>query len=78
VIEFAPESPKLTYDDAVLYCQFLDYDGYTDWRMPTFEECKTYQGTTFRSLNYLVWWQSSREYRITESQQASVIPVRDI
>lgn len=39
MIEFAPRSKnKLSYDEALLYCQFLDYDGHTDWRMPTKEE----------------------------------------
>ena len=28
----------MTWPDARLYCQFLEIDGYSDWRMPTHEE----------------------------------------
>lgn len=29
---------EMTYDAALLYCQFLDYNGYKDWRLPTYDE----------------------------------------
>lgn len=36
MIEIAPTSPKLlTYAESILYCQFLEYNNYNDWRMPT-------------------------------------------
>lgn len=35
VLEFAPPSPPLTYNNALLYCAFCRHQGYTDWRMPT-------------------------------------------
>lgn len=36
MIELAPLSKEeLTYDEAILYCTFLDYNGHTDWRLPT-------------------------------------------
>lgn len=39
MIERAPMSEKrMTYDDAVLYCQFLEYNDHRDWRMPTRSE----------------------------------------
>ena len=35
MIEVAPLSTEeLTYDEAVLYCTFLDYNEHTDWRLP--------------------------------------------
>jgi hypothetical protein len=46
MIEFAPHSPYMTYQEAVLYCKFLEHDGYTDWSMPTYNEyrCHTALG----------------------------------
>lgn len=39
MIEVAPESDRvMSYNEALLYCQFLDYDGHQDWRMPTEDE----------------------------------------
>lgn len=39
MLEFAPRSTKrMTYEEALLYCQFLEYDGYRDWRMLTIAE----------------------------------------
>jgi hypothetical protein len=33
----APKASErnLTFEDAVLYCRFLDIDGFNDWRLPT-------------------------------------------
>jgi len=28
----------MTYEEAVLYCQFCRYNGYSDWRLPTRDE----------------------------------------
>jgi len=33
--------PSLSQDDAILYCQNLDYAGNTDWRLPDIEEMRT-------------------------------------
>lgn len=30
----------MSWYDAVLYCQFLDHNGHTDWRMPLADELK--------------------------------------
>jgi hypothetical protein len=39
MIEVAPITyVKLTYEEAILYCQFLEHNGHRDWRMPTYEE----------------------------------------
>ena len=38
-IEVAPAAEKeMTYSEAILYCQFLEYNGYRDWRMLTKDE----------------------------------------
>lgn len=38
-IEIAPTtSTAMTYREAVLYCQFLEINGHTDWRIPTVTE----------------------------------------
>jgi hypothetical protein len=46
MIALAPRSKniKMTYDEAVLYCKFLDYDGHIDWRLPTWDEYQTNSG----------------------------------
>ena len=39
MIEVAPRSGIImTYEEAILYCVFCDHNGYSDWRMPTFDE----------------------------------------
>ena len=39
MIELALRSEnEMTYEEAVLYCQFCRYNGYSDWRMPTKKE----------------------------------------
>jgi|LakMenE18May11ns_1017448.scaffolds.fasta_scaffold9959551_44 hypothetical protein len=38
MIEIAPRSGLVLLEDAILYCQFLNYNGYADWRMPTWTE----------------------------------------
>ena len=39
-IEIAPKHTELTmsYEDAVLYCLFLNIDGKVGWRLPTLKE----------------------------------------
>jgi hypothetical protein len=38
MIEKAPPSKVMSYEEAILYCQFLEYNGHRDWRMPTSSE----------------------------------------
>lgn len=61
---------EMTYDDALLYCQFLDYDDHTDWRMPTKEEWSDYR--------YNIWgWHNNSGILIMNVKHA-VTPVRDV
>jgi hypothetical protein len=39
VIEWAPQSIDImSYNDAILYCVFLDYNDHRDWRIPTLQD----------------------------------------
>jgi hypothetical protein len=38
MIERGPTMTGLTYEEAELYCQFLEYNGHRDWRIPTLDE----------------------------------------
>lgn len=42
IIEFAPPTEPMSYDDAVVYCFFLSYNGHTGWRIPTKHEYNYY------------------------------------
>ena len=42
MIEIAPRSGLVLLEDAILYCQFLNYNGYNDWRIPTLAEWINY------------------------------------
>ena len=66
MIEFAPKSEnQMSYAEAVLYCNFCDHDGYTDWRMPT--------------LNEVIGTLNNGWYHGCKSQLSwPVTPVRDI
>ena len=69
MIALAPRSEyRMTYEEAILYCQFLEYDGHRDWRIATSEEYST-QLTTGWYLNDPVQQTNYSYY---------VIPVRDI
>jgi hypothetical protein len=73
MIEIAPKSKnRLTYSEALLYCQFLEHGGYRDWRMPMYKELR---------VNYeLIGWCFDRYmYRATNNVDTfHVTPVRDI
>jgi hypothetical protein len=69
MLEIAPISDEyFTYDNAVIYCQFLEHNGHRDWRMPTWPEHEEYSG------QLVGWWVESDWLGITWR----VTPVRYI
>jgi hypothetical protein len=72
MIEIAP-SPKnkMVYADALLYCQFLNYNGYNDWRMPTKEEYY-YINSKSRGSMINIWYEGSINVRFVRI----VTPIR--
>jgi hypothetical protein len=68
MIEIAQQTKhEMTYEDALLYCQFLEYNGHRDWRMPTQHEYRT-------TVTILGWYID----RIIAYRHWPVTPVRDI
>lgn len=68
MIERAPiPETRMTYDEAVLYCQFLEYKGYTDWRLPNYNE--------LRKDADFAWLLNDS---VDHSKQWWVIPVRTV
>jgi hypothetical protein len=66
MIEFAPRSEKyMTYDEAILYCSFCDYNGHRDWRMTTFDE--------YYEFDISGWYLND-----PASGQYTVVPVREV
>ena len=67
MVEYAPTSAKhMTYEEALLYCAFCNYNEHTDWRIPTRDE---------RDVHVIGWgWylDSQSEYK------QPTTPVRDI
>jgi hypothetical protein len=55
-IETVPKEyvKKLSYDDALLYCQLIEIDGKSDWRMPTVNECKHINPILLKHSRYTV------------------------
>jgi hypothetical protein len=69
MIEFAPRTIfEMTFDEAILYCRFLEYNGHKDWRIPTADEYYTYAR--------ILGWYCGRELHDDYAWQ--VTPVRDI
>ena len=69
MLEFAPISnASLTYDEAVMYCFFLDYNGYCNWRLPTSEEYYSQVRTG------AIAWHTNRN--LSAWMNLPVIPVR--
>jgi hypothetical protein len=60
----------LSYDEALLYCQFCNHDGYADWRIPTFSEW----------LNEMTDLNAWHQGRMIGAWGATwfVVPVRDV
>jgi hypothetical protein len=53
---FASITPYIPYDDAALYCKFLDYGGYRDWRLPTALEVISLSYLSYSRLPYGFYW----------------------
>jgi hypothetical protein len=68
MLELAPEVKQyMTYDEALLYCQFLDHNDHKDWRIPTKAEHDEY--------GIKACWHTER----TDSFPTwNVCPVRDV
>ena len=77
MIEFAPGSEReMTYDDAILYCQFLEYNGHRDWRLPTRQEYEA----DIANGSAMAWrWFTNRNIDHSAAFTTYwVLPVRDI
>ena len=72
MIEVAPRSEnRMTYEEAILYCQFLEYNGHSDWRLPTSAELLEHASTRG-------WSDNDRAYSGLQYVLDHVTPVRDI
>jgi hypothetical protein len=67
LFEVGPVSKSMSYDEAILYCRFLDYNGHRDWRMPTIPEA--------RLIGSLGWGQDDHDMEFASN--LTVTPVRD-
>lgn len=90
MIDFAQTSANvMRYDDALLYCQFLEYGGHRDWRLPTYKEfrahamdilvenqLRTMSGVEYLPLAVSTWHQGSIS-KVDTSVHFHVLPVRD-
>lgn len=88
MIELAPRSKnEMTYAEAVMYCVFLDYNGHTDWRLPTraeyfldanilIENEISWYSDDFFEFNLLRWLKSSDNN--LPAEYLTVVPVRDV
>ena len=73
MIEYAPVSRVfMSYEEAVLYCQFLEYRGHRDWRLPTEDE--------YRNITTLAGWYFDRvDWIKSKSPRTMVVsPVRTV
>lgn len=72
MIEIAPVSEnEVTYSEAVMYCQFLEYNGHRDWRMPTHDE---FMATIALGGS----WYNTFNDSYPNTHKQIVIPVRDV
>ena len=69
-IEIAEVSDKnFTYEEAVMYCFFLEIDGKKGWRLPTEHEYNAY-------TNIWGWYQDDERQHLLNLYR--ITPVRDI
>jgi len=66
----AKPSPKLTYQEAIHYCQKMNYLGYTKWRVPTKEEMRSLLELSrrditikhaFKHVKPAIYWSSTKD-----------------
>ena len=70
-IEIAEVSDKnFTYEEAVMYCFFLEIDGKKGWRLPTKQEYNS-------SNNIWGWYQDDERNKSGDLQHYRITPVRD-
>ena len=74
MIEIAPSDTtenEMTYEEAILFCSFLEYNDHRDWRLPTHEEWREHN---------LTGWYIAREHGYVYDMLLKwwVCPVRDI
>jgi hypothetical protein len=70
MIEFAPRSKEpMLYDEAILYCRFLEHNEHKDWRMPTQDE--------YRASSMITGWYMENRYNNSVTL-LFVFPVRDV
>ncbi len=60
-IEVAPKETEIKADwyNAVLYCQFLDVGGKTDWRLPTKDELNDIYNLKNKELDGSIYWSAT-------------------
>jgi hypothetical protein len=81
MLEYAPILKNMTYEEALLYCQFCDHKGYNDWRLPTFDECRVYKlYDRFGSMWYKHAYKADSFFLAIKgfTHVNHVVPVRDI
>ena len=64
----ASASKKMTFSDALRYCEEMDYLGYKDWKLPTIDELKSlaelsrreiYVKHAFQNIQKGIYWSST-------------------
>jgi hypothetical protein len=72
MIECAPTSNYMNYNNAILYCLFCNHNEHNDWRMPTMEEYKQYR--------LWGWYVGDTDLLRDDSLslRSTVTPIRDI
>jgi hypothetical protein len=77
MIEVAPKSPELGFDEAWLYCVTLTYNNKYDWHMPDYDE---YYDCNMNEILNGYGWVDDQYYTLEEAMfgftNNSVIPVR--
>ena len=70
MIDIGPESKEITITEAWLYCACLYHDGYSDWRLPDWDEI-------FYIQSRASWDSSDTNRKWTDSDRFATLPVRN-